>query len=186
MFSTSRTARAVRALAAAAAILLGVVATHPSQAMGETSSIPTGGFSFEIQVVVPVTPERAFEAFTRETLQWWDHHFSENPRALHFETKPGGGFIELFDDAGNGAWHATVTYVERPKRLRFVGPLGLAGNAIEIAHTLDFESAEGGTRVKLAAHAVGELREGWPGTVEAVWRHFLVEQFVPYVTAHPD
>ena len=155
-------------------------------AAAETHSIPTGGFSFELQVVVPAQPERAFTAFTQETLRWWDHHFSKDPKALYFETKPGGGFIEIFDDAGNGAWHATVTYVDRPNRLRFVGPLGLAGTAIEIAHTLDFEPVEAGTRVKLSAHGVGEVHEGWPATVESVWRHFLVERFVPYVTAHPE
>jgi uncharacterized protein YndB with AHSA1/START domain len=179
--------RAARSASAAAAIALvfGMGAAVAERASAETRSIPSGAFAFELEIVVPATPERAFDAFTRETLSWWDHRFSENPKALSFDTRPGGGFVEIFDEAGNGAWHATVITVDRPKRLRFVGPLGLAGSAIEMAHTLDFEPVETGTRVKLALHAAGEVQEGWPATVEGVWKHFLVERFLPYVVAHP-
>ena len=177
--------RDARFACAAAALALGIAALLPERAGAEARPIPSGAFAFELEIVVPATPERAFDAFTRETLSWWDHRFSENPKALHFETRPGGGFVEIFDEAGNGAWHATVITVDRPKRLRFVGPLGLAGSAIEMTHTLDFEPVETGTRVKLALHAAGEVQEGWPATVEGVWRHFLVERFLPYMVAHP-
>ena len=176
----------VAGLAGIAGSLVIVVATLlPTRLAAESRPLPSGAFAFELEVVVPAPPERAFDAFTRETLAWWDHHFSENPKSLHFDTRPGGGFVEVFDEAGNGAWHATVITVDRPKRLRFVGPLGLAGNAIDMVHTLDFEPVESGTRVKLAVHAAGEVQEGWPATVEGVWSHFLVERFLPYVTANP-
>lgn len=157
-----------------------------SLAAAETRPVETGGFAFDLEATVGVPPARAFDAFTRETLSWWDHHFSERPKSLSFELRPGGGFVEVFDDAGNGAWHATVLFVERPKMLRFAGPLGLSGNAIDMVHTLKFEPVDKGTRIKLSVHATGEYDKSWPAAVESVWKHFLVERFVPYALAHPE
>jgi uncharacterized protein YndB with AHSA1/START domain len=166
-------------------VLAGALALMPLAALAEPRALDLGGAAFDLEVEVPVPPERAFDAFTRETREWWDHHFSPSPKALHFETRPGGRFVEIFDDQGNGALHGTVIYVERPKRLRVRGPLGLSGNAVDLVFTLDFEPKEAGTRVTLSVHMAGESQKEWPTLVESVWRHFLVEQYVPYVTAHP-
>lgn len=158
-----------------------LVALLAAPAVAEVEKLDVGGFAFEMEVTVACTPERAFDAFTGETLKWWDHHFSEKPKALYFEPEPGGGFIEIFDEAGNGARHATVIYAERGKELRFVGPLGLSGKALEIVHTLKFEADGEGTKLSLTVRAFGELEEGWPAAVEGAWRHFLVERFKPYM-----
>ncbi len=142
-----------------------------------------GGFSFDLEVVVAGSPEAAFDAFTLETKEWWDHHMSASPKELRFEPWPGGRFLEVFDDTGNGARHGEVIFAERGKRLRFTGPLGLSGHAIDLVCTLDFEPAEKGTKVKLEVRAAGEVQEGWAATVEQVWRHFLVERFEPYMAS---
>ena len=97
----------------AAGLLAAAVAT------AQPTAIPTGGFHFELEAPVPGTPAAAFAAWTGETLSWWDHHFSEHPVKLYFDTKPGGGFWEIFDKAGHGAQHAVVNYVDPPKMLRF-------------------------------------------------------------------
>ena len=149
----------------------------------EVETRETGAFSFGMEVEVRGTPEEVFEAFTARTIEWWDHHFSKAPKALYFETRPGGGFVEIFDDDGNGAVHATVIYVERGKSIRFTGPLGFSGYAMEMVHSIDFEGAGDGTVVKLRVRGAGEMEEGWPATVEAVWRHFLVERLQPYMAA---
>lgn len=162
------------------AIFLAVLAIP---AIAGIQKLEVGGFSFELEVTVPATPERTFDAFTRETLEWWDHHFSEKPVGLYFETKPGGGFLEIFDEEGNGARHATVIYADRGKMLRFTGPLGMSGHALEMVHTLTFEPVKGGTRVALTVRGSGQLEQGWPEAVEGVWRHFLVERFKPHVEA---
>lgn len=172
-----RTVTAI-ALAAAAALTLSSVSLA-----AEPRAVPTGGFAFEIEVVVPGTPEQTWDAFTGETLSWWDHTFSGGPKALYIDTKPGGGFYEIFDDAGNGAMHARVTYADRAEKLRMVGPLGLADHAIELVCTLTFTPKDATTKVALSVHAAGEVHEGWPKVVESVWRHFLVERFVPYMQA---
>jgi uncharacterized protein YndB with AHSA1/START domain len=166
----------------AVAALLALLLAAPLHA--EPQVLQLAGFAFEVETVVAGTPEEAFEAFTAETLAWWDHHFAAHPRKLFFEPRPGGGFMEIFDDAGNGARHAEVIYAERPQELRFVGPLGLSGNAIDMVHTLTFKpDAAGGTRVHLAVHGFGEALPGIAATVEKVWQHFLVERFQPYMAA---
>jgi hypothetical protein len=143
-----------------------------------------GGFIVEHELVLPGSPESVFDAATGDIGAWWDHSFSESPKKLYIEPKVGGGFYEIFDDAGNGALHATVTGCQRGKMLRFVGPLGLAGNAILMSHTYTFEPiGPDSTRLSLSVHASGEIQDGWPETVDAVWRHFLFERFQPYVAS---
>lgn len=157
-------------------------AAAPAPSSSGPTSLTVGGFHVEDEVVVPGTPEEAFKAFTEETLAWWDHHFAPHPAKLYFDTRPGGGFWEIFDAEGHGAQHATVILADPPRMLRFTGPLGLSGNALEMVHTLTFEAAgTGKTRVKLVLNATGQLEKGWPEAVQRTWHHFLAEGFQPYM-----
>lgn len=139
------------------------------------------GFVIEKEVQVPLKPEAAFDAFTGDITPWWDHHFSAKPARLVIEPKPGGHFLEIFDDKGNGVVHATVTWSERGKKLVFRGALGqfnsLAG---EMVHTFLFEPSDSGTKIKLSIHGLGEFQEQTEPIVSKVWDHFLVEQFKTY------
>jgi hypothetical protein len=141
------------------------------------------GFSIEDSVVLPVDPPTAFDLATGDVRPWWDHSFSEQPRALTIEPQPGGRFYETFDDEGNGCIHATVTYVHRGKTLRMEGPFGLAGKAAQMVVTWQFQAEEGGqsTRLTWTVNASGQLDEGLDKVVAQVWRHFLVERLKPYV-----
>jgi uncharacterized protein YndB with AHSA1/START domain len=162
--------------------LLLLLLTTPAAAKITRSSATA--FSIEHSVTVAGTPEAVFDAMTGDISGWWDHSFSGKPKRLVIEPRVGGAFLEIFDDAGNGAQHATVTYVERGKHLRFVGPLGLAGQAIEMVHTLDFTpAAPGMTQVKLTVRGFGEIDKEWPPIVDQTWNHFLVERFKPYMQA---
>ncbi len=128
------------------------------------------------------TPEQVFDAFTVDLGAWWDHHFSEHPVRMYIEPRPGGGFYEIFDEQGNGARHAEVILVQRGHLLRFVGPMGLSGHAIEMVHTLELQPAgPGRTRIRLTLEAFGAIQEGWPAVVDRVWRHFLDEALTPYL-----
>jgi len=139
-------------------------------------------FSFDKEVTLPGTPENIFDAVTGDISGWWDHHMSEHPKKLFIEPKPGGGFWEIFDDEGNGVLHATVIYADRGKKLRFDGPLGLSGNAIQMVTTYEFEPiGNDSTLFKVSVHAAGEVEEGTPALVEKVWEHFIYEQFKPYI-----
>jgi len=140
-------------------------------------------FSFQHQVTVPVEPASAYDLATGDISDWWDHTMSEHPVQLCIEPRVGGSFWELFDDAGNGVRHAAVTYAQRGQRLRLEGPLGLAGNAIQLVSTYDFApSAAGGTTLTLTVNAAGQILPEWPGLVSQVWQHFLT-RYQEYVVA---
>jgi len=139
-------------------------------------------FTFEKEVVLPGTPEEIFDAVTGDISGWWDHSMSENPKEFYIETFPGGGFYEIFDEAGNGVLHATVIYADRGKLLRFDGPLGLSGMAIQFVTTYQFESkGTDSTLFKVSVHAAGEMNSSIPAIVEGVWEHFIFEQLEPYI-----
>jgi hypothetical protein len=139
-------------------------------------------FSFDQRVTLPGTPDIIYDAISGDISGWWDHSFSKKPYRLFLEAKPGGGFYEIFDEKGNGAKHATVIYAERGKMLRFDGPLGLSGNAIQLVSTYRFEQiGQDSTRLTLSVHGSGEMAEGVPKVIEGVWNHFLIERFKPYV-----
>ena len=141
-------------------------------------------FSFEKQVTLPGTPEVIFDAVTGDISGWWDHHMSEHPKRFFIEPKPGGGFWEIFDDEGNGVLHATVIYADRGKLLRFDGPLGLSGKAIQLVTTYEFSPVgTDSTLFKVSVNASGEVEKGIPSLVEGVWEHFIFEQLKPYIEA---
>ncbi len=159
-----------------------LVAWPVSFGRAEVTSITPAGFSVTHEVVLPGVPEVIYDAFTGDVKPWWDHSWTENPRALYIEPRAGGGFYEIFDDSGNGALHATVITAWRGRVLRMDGPLGLAGHAVSVAHTLEF-SARGAdsTHIKLTSNCTGQVPEWMPGAVDGVWKHFLIERFKPYV-----
>jgi hypothetical protein len=166
-----------RPLSLAALLVLSAAGRAAAQ---EPQTLAISGFAIEQSVTVPGTPVEAFDAITGDISAWWDHRFSENPARLYIEPTLGGCFCEVFDAAGNGARHATVTYVKRGEMLRFEGPLGLAGNALTMVHTYEFTPMADSTRVTVKVSAFGEIQEGWPAAVNGVWRHFLAERFKPW------
>ncbi len=143
----------------------------------------TGSFAFSFTTELPGQPDVMYDALTGDISGWWDHTMSGAPLRLEIEARPGGHFIEVFDDSGDGVIHATVIGAQRGKMLRLEGPLGLAGHAIHMVTTYQLEPMEGGrTRLTVQVHAAGEIHDGWAEVVEKTWRHFIEEQFVPWVT----
>lgn len=161
------------------AVLLAPATPLHAQEAAAPAPRPYGAFAFTDSVLVPLSPDLAFDGFLRVD-EWWDHRFSENPSRFFIEARPGGGFFEIFDESGDGVKHAEVIFVARGKTLRMRGPLGLSGFALDMVFNLDFEAAEAGTWVRLDVRGAGEMEEAWPGTVRDVWHHFLADRFKPY------
>jgi len=91
----------------------------------------------------------AFAAFTGDISPWWDHHFSPKPARLVIEPRPGGHFLEIFDQEGNGVVHGDVTWSERGKKLVIRGWLGpFHSMASVLVYTFTLEPAESGTQIK--------------------------------------
>ena len=83
--------------------------------------------------------------------------------------RPSGGFYEIFDDSGDGVLHATVIAAQRGKLLRFDGPLGLAGIAIKLVATYDFEVfGPDSTLLMVTVNGSGEYDPKWPALVDNV------------------
>jgi uncharacterized protein YndB with AHSA1/START domain len=153
----------------------------PSYLRSETKELKTGAFQVQQELILPASPEAVYDAATGDISAWWDHSFSEHPKKLYIEAKPGGGFYEIFDDAGNGVLHATVIYADRGKRIRFAGPLGFSGQAVTMVTTYDFLPDPAGTKMRLTCNVSGQIAEGEDKTVDAVWHHFLSERLKPYI-----
>ena len=150
-----------------------------------TTDEASGTFAFEMHFTYPGDPAFVYDHLTGDISDWWDHSFSEHPFRLFIEPQPGGGFYEIFDEQGNGARHATVTYADRGKILRMEGPLGLSGQAITLVCTYTLEPAgTDSTMLTLSVHGAGEFSEETPDIVRQVWEHFLWEQFKPYIEEH--
>ncbi|MGD9899503.1 MAG: hypothetical protein AB7T22_10305 [Calditrichaceae bacterium] len=161
-------------------MIAGLLSCKNEQADGRQNNY--GVFSFEQQLTLPGTPDLVYDAITGDISEWWDHSFSESPLRFYIDPKPGGGFYEIFDESGNGVLHATVIYANRGKALRFDGPLGLSGKAVQMVTTYMFDAAgSDSTTLKVSVHVAGEVDEGLRETVKAVWHHFIFERFGPYM-----
>jgi len=144
--------------------------------------LTTGAFACTVETVVSGQPAAVFDATFGDVTGWWDHSMSGDPYAMYIEPKPGGAFMEIFNEAGDGVQHAVVTFVRHGEMLRFDGPLGLAGSALHMVTTWTFADAdEGHTRISVEVHGAGEVEERWPAIIARTWRHFLVERLTPYL-----
>jgi uncharacterized protein YndB with AHSA1/START domain len=161
-------------------LAVGIFSGVPSSSADVKSAAP-GSFTIEQDLLLPAAPDAVYDALTGDMSPWWDHTFSQKPKKLSIEAKPGGGFWEIFNDAGDGVLHATVIYAERGKRLRFSGPLGLSGNAVNMVTTYDLKAEGSGTRFHMTTNASGQVDESTAKIVDQVWHHFLVERFKPYI-----
>ncbi len=168
---------------AAAALVLVVAAAAPRAFAGEVVEFPLRGVTITKEVVVPAPPGEAWELFTGDVSAWWDHTFSGDPHRLVIDRKPGGGFWEIFDEAGHGVKHAEVIWADPGKVLKLRGPLGFSGMAVDFVHTFVFAAEGSGTKVTLTLNALGQLDDGGVAALDQVWDHFLVDRYAAHVSA---
>jgi len=152
-----------------------------SSAQAEVKLLAYGGYSIELEVILPVSPNVAYDAATGDIGAWWDHSFSQHPKRLYIEAKPGGGFYEIFDDTGNGVQHAVVNYADRGKLLRFTGPLGFSGNALDAVITYEFKPEGNGTRMHVTVNMVGQISNEDAQAADQVWHHFIADRLKAYI-----
>ena len=173
---------------AAAALVPIVLASLalPGIAGAELKSTPVAAWAVKHVVMLPGSPERAYDAATGDLKPWWDHTFKNDPLRLYIEPWAGGGFYEIWNEQGEGVKHATVTWAERGKTLRFEGPLGLAGNALVFVTTWNFAARGDSTELTCNASVAGTMAPGMEKAVDGVWQHFLGGRLKPYMEAGRD
>ncbi|UCH83875.1 MAG: hypothetical protein JSW50_15785 [Candidatus Latescibacterota bacterium] len=162
-------------------VLAVVLVLVPNTSVSKVVESSETGFTLELELELPVSPEVAYDVMTGDISKWWDHSFSDSPKALYIDPKPGGGFYEIFDDSGDGVLHATVNAAHRGKLLRFTGPLGLAGSAVVFVTTYTYEARGDGSLVEVKIDASGNIEPNWADVVDGVWKHFLFERLEPYI-----
>ncbi len=65
--------------------------------------VPSGAFKFTFTTKLDAAPGVVWDAITGDISEWWDHTMSEDPVALEIQARPGGYFLERFNDEGT-AW----------------------------------------------------------------------------------
>ncbi len=171
---------------ALAVATLSILAPAPGPARAELTATPVSAWAVKHVVMLPGSPERAYDAATGDLSPWWDHTFKTNPQKLYIEPWAGGGFYEIWNAEGEGVKHATVIWAERGKHLRFEGPLGLAGNGIVFVTTWDFAAKGDSTELTCNASVAGTMPPGVEKAVEGVWMHFLTGRLKPYMESGKD
>lgn len=108
------------------------------------------------RVVVPASPERAFELFTAQMGAWWPlatHSISESKATdVKLEGAVGGQIVEYGEDGPVGFW-GTVSDWDPPKSLSFTWHPG--SDPKQAGHvTVSFKPVDDGTEVEL-------IHTGW-------------------------
>lgn len=143
---------------------------------------PIAALSIHVETLLPGTPEWVYDAITGDVSEWWDHRYTKEPHRFVLEPHPGGHFIEIFNEHGDGAVHANVIWAERGERMRFVGPLGFSGQPTEIVTTFDFTPVGAdSTHLAVEVNAMGPMNAEQQSALRRVWRHFILDRFEPYV-----
>jgi uncharacterized protein YndB with AHSA1/START domain len=163
--------------------LLAVTILLPVSHLGwsQTKETKLSGFTIEQDIVLPGSPAEVYDAVTGDISPWWDHRFNPTSKKLFIEPRPGGGFYEIFNDAGDGVLHATVIVADRGKRLRYTGPLAFSGRVADFAVSYDLTAVPEGTDFHLTVNLAGQLPDGVEKIVDGVWHHFLFERLKPYL-----
>lgn len=176
MRNASRSALAALALSA-------LLVSVPLARAAAPAEFAIRGVTLHKETVVPAPPAEAWDLFTGDVSAWWDHTFSGKPLRLVIDRKPGGGFWEIFDEAGHGVKHAEILWAEPGKVLKMRGPLGFSGKAVDLVHTFVFSAEGEGTKVSLTLNALGQLGDEDVAALDQVWDHFLIARYAAHVSA---
>ena len=88
---------------------------YPLLLCAQMTELKSKVYHFELKQNLLGSPEIIFDAITGDISPWWDHTYSEKPVKLFIEPRPGGHFLEVFNEQGDGVIHATVTGAQRGK-----------------------------------------------------------------------
>ena len=128
-------------------------------------------FRIEQEIKINAKPAKVFERLTGDVSPWWDHSFSEAPKAVVLEAKLGGRFYEDFGD-GNGAIYCTVMQLEKDAKLVLVGQMGMGG-AVYGNITFELVADGAATVLKLSHSAIGDVTDEHKKNYSQGWQDLL-------------
>jgi len=128
-------------------------------------------FQIDQEIKIKASADKVFAHLTGDVSPWWDHSFSEKPKAIVLEPKVGGRFFEDFGN-GNGVIYCTVMHIVKNKKLVLQGAMGMAG-AVFGNISFDLDEQDGATVLKLSHHAFGEVTEDHKKNYAGGWQALL-------------
>jgi DNA-binding transcriptional ArsR family regulator/uncharacterized protein YndB with AHSA1/START domain len=145
------------------------------KSMSEQSTSAVSLFHTELEVPIKASPERVYQALTRDIADWWDPDRSWGRGKLVLEPEVGKRMWEDFGN-GEGALFGTVTYVEHNKKLE----IGL-GSGVQGYIRLELVPQEGGTVLKFSYRAFGEISERSRQRFPEGWKQLLAVNLPAYL-----
>lgn len=118
------------------ALIVGLLTAMPVSA--EVVAGSANGFISEHQLIVPVNPDHAYRALTRDIAAWWDasHSYSGEPANFSLDDRAGGCFCEMLPNGGS-VMHMQVIFADPGRLLRLSGGLGPL-QAMGVSGSMDF------------------------------------------------
>jgi hypothetical protein len=163
------------------ALLLLLVLLAPAIARAEVRTIETGGFGLDRNVTVAGTPVQVYDMITGDLRPWWDHTFSEHPKAFLHRALAGRRLHRARSTTramasstprccGPSAASACASRPARPHRQRGRVRLHLRPRGAGSRQHED----------PLHRELRGKVEKGWAEGVDQVWGHFLEERLRAY------
>lgn len=132
----------------------------------------------ETEIRVNASAERCFDALTRDYNEWFPHRFKPGSRVWS-DAHLGGTNGEEFPDGG-GAIHATVLYVDPPRKIVYGGPGAMMdGMSVHSSYTLEPDG--GATVVKRRLSLWGDVSEEFEKIFRDGTRQLFEQSFIGYL-----
>lgn len=132
----------------------------------------------ETEIFVKATPERCFDALTKDYNEWFPHRFKPGS-TVYSDAHVGGTNGERFANGG-GAIHGTVLYSDAPTLL-IVGGAGAMLDGSSSFSRVELVPSEGGTILKRRMRFWGIVRDEFEEMMTAGSRALLEGSFRAYV-----
>lgn len=150
----------------------------PTPALSKVAQVSAQSFVIRHVAQVSASPEEAWAVLIKPSV-WWDskHTWSTDASNLTLDPRAGGCFCEVLPNPSSpkaaprgSVEHMRVVYVERPRALRMVGPLGpLQADAATATLTIQLKADDkGGTQVSLEYVVGGYTRTPFEKLAPAV------------------
>jgi len=136
-------------------------------------------FQIELEFTLAASCEAVFEALTQDVDRWWVFRVVEGISVMRLEAKVGGLFVEE-NASGDGRLWGTVEYIERNRRLRLRGPLGM-NTAVDSVYSFTLQPQDAGTLLQIEHRAIGDIAPDMGQAHHDGWISLVIEHLKSFV-----
>jgi uncharacterized protein YndB with AHSA1/START domain len=136
-------------------------------------------FQIELEFTLTASCEAVFKALTQDVDRWWVFRVVEGISVMRLDPKVGGLFAEE-NASGDGRLWGTVEFIERNRRLRLRGPLGM-NTAVDSVYSFMLQPHEGATLLQIEHRAIGDIAHDMGQAHHDGWISLVIEHLKPFV-----